>query len=153
LGDGGCARWWWNRIDTNVKLEGGPPASEEGGTSVAMGSPIGCSFPQQTESPKAAPNSQRDKISIVHCHELKRARLGFGLSLLCLELRASDSHVEEPSPRFLRKQRLRNSGSRRLVRWTGGGAGSSRLWGPVVHWPVMQSVGLTILVLFAESEV
>jgi hypothetical protein len=29
-----------------------------------------------------APNSQRDKILVVHCHELKSAHLRFDLSLL-----------------------------------------------------------------------
>jgi hypothetical protein len=35
---------------------------------------------------RVAPNNERDKISVVHCHELNRAHLGFGLSLLCFEL-------------------------------------------------------------------
>jgi hypothetical protein len=35
---------------------------------------------------RAAPNNERDKISLVHCHELKSAHLGFDLSLLCFEL-------------------------------------------------------------------
>lgn len=35
---------------------------------------------------RVAPNNERDKILVVHCHELKSAHLGFDLSLLCFEL-------------------------------------------------------------------
>lgn len=35
---------------------------------------------------RVAPNNERDKISFVHCHELKNAYLCFDLSLLCFEL-------------------------------------------------------------------
>jgi hypothetical protein len=34
---------------------------------------------------RVAPNNERDKTSVVHCHELKSAHLGFDLSLLCFE--------------------------------------------------------------------
>jgi hypothetical protein len=36
--------------------------------------------------PVAAPDTQRDNISVVHSHELKSAHLGFELTLLCFEL-------------------------------------------------------------------
>ena len=35
---------------------------------------------------RVAPSNERDKISVTHCHELKRVHLGFDLSLLCFEL-------------------------------------------------------------------
>jgi hypothetical protein len=47
-----------------------------------MGSPM---VVLSRDRPRVAPNSQRDKISVVHYHELKSAHLGFDL-LLCFEL-------------------------------------------------------------------
>lgn len=34
---------------------------------------------------RVAPNNERDKILVVHCHKQKSAYLGFDLSLLCFE--------------------------------------------------------------------
>ena len=35
---------------------------------------------------RVAPNNKQDKISVVHCYELKSVYLCFDLSLLCFEL-------------------------------------------------------------------